>query len=186
MKRERIVISMLLLGLVMVPGVLAQTNYAAGKPYTSDPPLRIDWLGDSGGELTDGVTDWSWPTVTGWDGGPDPRAITIDLESVKTDIGSVVITVFVSISSAVPPQASITIFGSTTSATDGFTEWGEATTESTGNEANYIYTWTGGPSAARWVKVVLSSQNPGSHSLLSEIAVLKAEVSGVDDWALYE
>ncbi len=176
--------------LVVAGNISAQpVNYAAGMTYTADPPLRTDWLGDSGGELTDGVKDWAWGPVTGWDGSAaNPRSVVIDLGSVKSDIGSVVVTVFVSVGSAVAPQKQILVSGSSTSATAGFAEWGEAVTKDTGDEANYTYTWTGGPFAARWVKVILDSQTPGYHSLLSEIEVFKAEGSSAvgDEWMLYQ
>ena len=167
---------------------LGDINYAAGMSYTAEPPFRTDWLGDAGGELTDGVTDWAWDPVTGWNGmeSENPRAVTLDLGEVKDDIGGVAVTVFVSLSSAVPPQAQVLVLGSTTSATDGFTEWGEASANNTGAEENYIYIWTGGPVPARWVRVILDSEAPGSHSLLSEIEVRNAGTSAVTDWALYE
>ncbi|MFH1741247.1 MAG: hypothetical protein ABIH23_19765 [bacterium] len=176
------------LAMASVPGVLAQENYAAGKSYTADPPLRTDWLGDSGGELTNGVTDWGWDPVTGWDGSvaANPRAIVIDLGEAKSDITSVVVTVFISISSACSPMAAVTVSGSATSGTTGFTEWGNATTEDAGNEENRVYTWEGGPAAARWVKVLLDAETPGWHALLSEIEVIGGGASDVADWELYE
>ncbi len=179
------------LALVVAGGISAQpVNYAAGMTYTADPPLRTDWLGDAGGELTNGVKDWAWDPVTGWDGSVavNPRSIVIDLASAKSDIGSVVVTVFVSISSAVPAQKQILVSGSSTSATTGFADWGEAVTEDTGAETNYTYTWAGGPVAARWVKLILESEVAGHHSLLSEIEVFKSEGTSAvgDEWMLYQ
>ncbi len=189
MKKYFVFLTVACMGGLLVCSAWAQTNYAAGKTYTADPPLRTDWLGDSGGELTDGVKDWGWTPVTGWDGmaAANPREIVIDLGATQSDIGSVAVTVFVSISSTVAPQAQVLVLGSSTSATDGFVEWGEAVTSDSGNETNYTYTWEGGPAAARWVKVVLDSEAPGSHSLLSEIEVFQAEASDVsDEWMLYQ
>lgn len=171
MKTNRAVLWVVILAAFASSG-WAQANFAKGKTYTSDPPLRTDWLGDAGGELTDGDKTWGWDPVTGWDGGPNPRAIVIDLGEVKDAITSVRITNFVSISSAATPQKSILVSGSSTSETDGFTEWGEAVTEDTGEEANRTYTWTGDPMSARWVMVTLDAEAPGGHTLISEIEVL--------------
>ena len=189
MRKHHLAIAAVLLSVSVVPGAWAQANYAAGQSYTADPPLRTDWLGDSGGELTDGVTDWGWDPVTGWDGSfsSNPRSLVIDLGEVKGDIGTVAVTVFVSAGSAVAPQLQILVLGSSTSESEGFVEWGEAVTQDAGEEDNRVHAWAGGPAAARWVKIVLDSETPGFHSLLSEIQVLQAAgTSAVTDWALYE
>lgn len=188
MQRYFVFVSAAMLGMLLVSGAWAQTNYAEGQPYTAEPPLRTDWLGDTdNSELTDGDKTWGWDPVTGWVGDvANPKDIVVDLGEVKSDIGKVVVTVFVSAGSAVSTQKQVLVSVSSTSDSEGFAEVGEATTEETGAETNHPHVWEGDASG-RWVKITLDAEAPGWHTLLSEIEVFASEgTSAVDEWSLYE
>lgn len=107
----------------------AQTNYAVGQSYTSDPALTSTsawWLGENPPytKFTNGSSAWAWGEVSGWQGSDAVAAVTleIDLGSVHSDIHSVTVDQFISVSSGVQGAHDIRVSGSL----DGsaFTDWG--------------------------------------------------------------
>ena len=128
------------------------------SPTRVPTPSGTWWLGEDSPyvKFTDGVSDWAWGAVTGWQGDDNVAVttITIDLGSVKTDIARVRIDQFVSESSAVFWSSAAKAYGST----DGtnFSFWADMTTTATVADNETMWYWVmenQGFKTARYVRV---------------------------------